>query len=68
MGRKIKKETKGAVSKYISRAKAIKKLQVPLKDFRKLCILKGVHPREPRRKAGKTHMTYYHLKDIKYLE
>lgn len=68
MGKKIKKETKGPSSKFISRAKAIRKLQLPLMDFRKLCILKGVHPRDPKRKLGKTHLTYYHLKDIKYLE
>ena len=47
MGKKIKKGTKGPVSKYITRSKAIKKLDIPIKDFRKLCILKGVHPREP---------------------
>lgn len=68
MGKKIKKQTKGPTSKYISRAKAIRKLQIPLKDFRKICILKGVHPREPRKKLGKSHLTYYHTKDIKYLE
>ena len=68
MGKKIKKNTKGTSSKFISRAKALWKLQIPLKDFRKLCILKGIHPREPKRKVGKTHMTYYHLKDIAYLE
>ena len=44
MARLIKKNTKGLNSKFITRAKAIKKLGVSIKDFRKLCILKGVHP------------------------
>lgn len=68
MGKKIKKNTKGTNSKFITRAKAIRKLQIPLKDFRKLCILKGIHPREPKKRLGKTHSTYYHTKDISYLE
>lgn len=53
MGRKIKKNTRGSNSKFISRAKAIKKLGLSIKDFRKLCILKGVHPRVPTRSLGK---------------
>jgi len=67
MAKKIKKGTKGKTSKFISRAKAIKRLDIPLKDFRKLCILKGVHPREPPKRPANNNKTYYHLKDIKYL-
>ena len=68
MARLLKKNTKGKNSKFISRAKAIKKLSLSIKDFRKLCILKGVHPREPTKKLGKMGTVYYHDKDIKYLQ
>ena len=67
MARTIKKNTKGLNSKFITRAKSIKKLELSIKDFRKLCILKGVHPREPTKKLGNTSTVYYHTKDIKYL-
>ncbi|EAR99283.1 pescadillo amine-terminal protein (macronuclear) [Tetrahymena thermophila SB210] len=67
MVKKVMKNTRGEATKYISRAKAIKKLQVSLKDFRRLCILKGVYPREPPKKLQKQNKTYYHLKDINYL-
>ncbi|KAG8988447.1 mRNA-binding ribosome synthesis protein nop7 [Tulasnella sp. 427] len=72
MGRELKKGTKGPNSKYITRTKAIRKLQISLNDFRRLCILKGIVPREPpsRKKAnhGNTAPTsFYHVKDITYL-
>jgi pescadillo protein len=67
MGKKIKKGTKGEQSQYLTRSKAIRKLQISLKDFRRLCILKGVYPREPKKKFEGNNKTYYHIKDLKIL-
>ena len=67
MGKKLIKGKKGASSMFISRARAVRKLSLPIKDFRKLCIYKGVFPRVPPNKLKSTHKTYYHLKDINFL-
>jgi pescadillo protein len=50
----------------------VKKLQISLPDFRRLCIFKGIYPREPRNKKkvskGSTATTtFYYTKDIQYL-
>ncbi|KAM9330794.1 pescadillo homolog [Gastrophryne carolinensis] len=63
---------RGAATNYITRNKARKKLQLSLPDFRRLCILKGIYPHEPRHKKkvnkGSTApRTFYLLKDIKFL-
>lgn len=71
--RKVKERRKvGIVKAYISRAAAIKKLQLPLSDFRRLCILKGVYPVEPKNKSKLTggntrRKTYFFAKDIQML-
>ncbi|KAI8048531.1 Pescadillo N-terminus-domain-containing protein [Syncephalis plumigaleata] len=72
MGKLKKKGKSGAAVKYITRNQALKKLQVTLADFRRICIIKGVYPREPKNKKkanqGSTaQRTFYYYKDIQYL-
>jgi len=72
MGKMKKKGESGAATNFISRNQAIKKLQLSLPDFRRLCILKGIYPREPRNrkkvnKGSTAYKTYYYVKDIQYI-
>ncbi|KAJ5731277.1 uncharacterized protein N7483_005785 [Penicillium malachiteum] len=72
MGKIKKKGTSGQAKNYITRTQAVRKLQISLPDFRRLCIFKGIYPREPRnkKKASKTstpNTTFYYTKDISYL-
>ncbi|KAF1973034.1 ribosome biogenesis protein Pescadillo [Bimuria novae-zelandiae CBS 107.79] len=72
MARIQKKGKAGAAKNYITRTRAVKKLQISLPDFRRLCIFKGIYPREPRKKKtvskGSTAATtFYYTKDIQYL-
>lgn len=67
-----KKYGEGASKIYITRGRAIKKLQISIADFRRLCIFKGIYPREPanRKKANRGKTTpniFYYTKDIQYL-
>ncbi|RFU32569.1 hypothetical protein B7463_g3787, partial [Scytalidium lignicola] len=72
MARIKKKGTTGSAKNFITRTQAVRKLQISLPDFRKLCIWKGIYPREPRnkKKASKSSTpstTFYYTKDIQYL-
>lgn len=73
MALKKKKYQSGEATNYLTRKQALNKLQLTLKDFRRLCILKGIHPREPksRKKAQKGNLskiqTLYYEKDIRFL-
>ncbi|PQE14002.1 putative Pescadillo -like protein [Rutstroemia sp. NJR-2017a BBW] len=72
MGRIKKKGTSGQAKNFITRTQAVRKLQISLPDFRKLCIWKGIYPREPRnkKKASKSSTqstTFYYTKDIQWL-
>lgn len=72
MARVKKKGVSGQAKNFITRTQAVRKLQISLPDFRKLCIWKGIYPREPRnkKKASKSSSastTFYYTKDIQYL-
>ncbi|XP_057969849.1 pescadillo homolog [Malania oleifera] len=62
------KKKEGNAARYITRSQAVKHLQVNLPVFRRLCILKGIFPREPKKKVKGNHHTYYHVKDVSFLE
>jgi pescadillo len=72
MVRVKRKGQAGQAKNYITRTQAVRKLQISLPDFRRLCIFKGIYPREPRniKKANKSashSTTFYYTKDIQYL-
>ncbi|CAK7262432.1 mRNA-binding ribosome synthesis protein nop7 [Sporothrix epigloea] len=72
MARPKRKGEAGASRNYITRNQAVRKLQLSLPDFRKLCIWKGIYPREPRSKkkvskSSTASTTFYYVKDIQYL-
>ncbi|KAL4714573.1 hypothetical protein ACJJTC_006619 [Scirpophaga incertulas] len=72
VSKKKKKYTSGEGVQFMTRKAALKKLQLSLKDFRRICILKGIYPREPRnrkraQKGAGGIKTLYHTKDIKFL-
>ncbi|OMH81556.1 Pescadillo-like protein [Zancudomyces culisetae] len=80
MGKLKKAGQEGSVAKYTSRNRALKRLQLSLGSFRRLCILKGIYPVEPKNhqrkrvqnstnsKSPATNTTYYYTKDVAYLQ
>uniref|UniRef100_A0A2K5Y9R6 Pescadillo homolog n=1 Tax=Mandrillus leucophaeus TaxID=9568 RepID=A0A2K5Y9R6_MANLE len=67
-----KKYEQGSATNYIIQNKARKKLQPSLADFRRLCILKGIYPHEPKHKKevnkrSTSARTFYLIKDIRFL-
>ncbi|ANZ77744.1 BA75_04601T0 [Komagataella pastoris] len=71
-GTVTRKYKSGSAVDFITRANAIKKLQVSLADFRRLCIFKGIYPREPKNtrqanKGSSAPTTFYYTKEIEYL-
>lgn len=67
-----KRNVRGNAKNFITRSQAVRKLQISLADFRRLCIFKGIYPREPKnkKKANKgstAPTTFYYAKDIQYL-
>ncbi|CAG9114566.1 unnamed protein product [Plutella xylostella] len=72
VSKKKKKYSSGEGAQFMTRKAALKKLQLSLKDFRRICILKGIYPREPRnrkraQKGAGGIKTLYHTKDIRFL-
>ena len=66
MGKLIKKGVEGEAAQFVTKTQAMKKLQLNSQQFHKLCILKGIYPREPKKKKN-TNKTYYHIKDLRFL-
>nr|CAL90975.1 pescadillo-like protein [Zinnia elegans] len=62
------KKKEGNAARYITRSQAVKYLQLSLSVFRRLCIFKGIFPRDPKKKVKGNHHTYYHMKDILFLK
>ena len=55
--------------RYLTRSQSKRLLQVDNRDFKRLCILKGVYPRQPmsyRNSSGKDKV-YYLTKDVKWI-
>lgn len=67
-----KKYEAGEATWYMTRNESLRRLQLTLRDFRKLCILKGIYPREPLKrvraqKGSNEKKTLYYKKDVQFL-
>jgi pescadillo len=71
-GKEQKRGHRGIATHFITRSKAISSLQISINDFRRLCVLKGIYPRDPpgnssfKSKGGRQRV-YYHVKDVSFL-
>lgn len=67
MGKVRQKGKSGLEATMIGRSKCLSMLQINIKDFRRLCILKGIYPRVPigRTPSNKKGQSFYHIKDIR---
>lgn len=69
----MKKGKSGEAVEFTTREKSLKKLQLSLDEFRRLCILKGIYPRDPKHKNKIKHSPgpdniFYHLKDMRFIK
>jgi pescadillo protein len=58
---------RGSAARYLTRTQSLRKLQLKLNEFRRLCILKGIFPKEPPKFFKGVNKTYYLKKDINFL-
>lgn len=66
MGKVKPKGKEGEAAQYITKGRAMRRLHLNTQQFHRLCILKGIYPRDPRKKKDSSK-TYYHAKDVKFL-
>jgi pescadillo protein len=66
MGKLRKRGQEGESTLFMTKGKAMRRLQVTPQQFHRLCILKGIFPREPKKRKDPTK-TYYHIKDVRFL-
>jgi|UniRef100_A0A7S4GH27 pescadillo protein len=72
--KEVKARIKGFTRAFCTKAQACRKLQITIKEFRRLCILKGIYPRHPKKipsvaikKGLKKNSTFYFTRDINWL-
>lgn len=66
MGKLKKRGQEGEATQFVTKGKAMRRLQVTPHQFHRLCILKGIFPRDPKKRKDQTK-TYYHIKDVRFL-